>query len=118
MAGERGWLRVSLRTQQEAPRAVLDRIELPSEATALLASSAWLGSALIVSDEAPYKETAAGTDFIVVLSDEPQGALKIREPAQKAPPVAQAPPPRQQPIRAYRSTAQDHHFRHPLGFVP
>jgi hypothetical protein len=99
---------------------VLDRIELSPEATALLANSAWLGSALIVTDEVPYKETAAGTDFIVVMSDEPQGALKIRtpEPAQKAPLVAQSPLPRQQPIRAYRSTAQDHHFRHPLGFFP
>jgi hypothetical protein len=118
--GERGWLGVSLSDDGEAPSAVLDRIDLPPEATALLANSAWLGSALIVSDEAPYKETAAGTDFIVVLSDEPQGALKIRtpEPAERPPPVAQAPLPRQQAIRAYRSTAQDHHFRHPLGFFP
>jgi hypothetical protein len=120
MPRERGWLGVSMRAEGETPTAVLDRIELPAEATALLANSAWLGSALIVSDEAPYKETAAGTDFIVVLSDEPQGALKIRtpEPAEKVPPVAQAPLPRQQAIRAYRSTAQDHHFRHPLGFFP
>ena len=64
----------------EANDEVLDRIELPREVTEKFASSAWLGSALIVSDEAPYKETAAGTDFIVVLSDEPQGALKIRSP--------------------------------------
>jgi hypothetical protein len=120
MPRERGWLGVSVRASGEAPTAVLDRIELSPEATALLANSAWLGSALIVTDEAPYKETAAGTDFLVVMSDEPQGALKIRtpEPAQKAPLVAQSPFPRQQPIRAYRSTAQDNHFRHPLGFFP
>jgi hypothetical protein len=120
MPRERGWLGVSLRAEGEAPTAALDRIVLPPEVTALLANSTWLGSALIVTDEAPYKETAAGTDFIVVLSDEPQGALKMRtpEPAQKAPLVAQSPLPRQQPIRAYRSTAQDNHFRHPLGFFP
>jgi hypothetical protein len=120
MPRERGWLGVSVRASGEAPTAVLDRIELSPEATALLANSAWLGSALIVTDEAPYKETAAGTDFLVVMSDEPQGALKIRtpEPAQKAPLVAQSPIPRQQPIRAYRSMAQDTHFRHPLGFFP
>jgi hypothetical protein len=120
ISGTRGWLAISLRNEEDQS-TVLDRIDLPPQATALLASSAWLGSALIVSDEAPYKETAAGTDFIVVLSDEPQGALKIRtpEPAQKAPLVARSPAPRQQqPIRAYRSTAQDHHFRHPLGFFP
>ena len=91
----------------------LDRIELPREVTEKLASSAWLGSALIVSDEAPYKETAAGTDFIVVLSDEPQGALKIRSPEGPWPKLRA-----QQNIRAYRSSAQDHHFRHPLGFFP
>jgi hypothetical protein len=75
MPRERGWLGVSLRAEGEAPTAALDRIVLPPEVTALLANSTWLGSALIVTDEAPYKETAAGTDFIVVLSDEPQGAL-------------------------------------------
>ena len=118
--GHRGWLGVSLRSEEAEPGTLLDRIEIPPEVSALLAKSAWLGSALIVSDEAPYKETATGTDFIVVLSDEPQGALKIRtpEPAQKAPLVAQSPLPRQQPIRAYRSKAQDSHFRHPLGFFP
>ena len=76
--GVRGWLGVALKG--EANEEVLNRIELPREVSEKLASSAWLGSALIVSDEAPYKETAAGTDFIVVLSDEPQGALKIRSP--------------------------------------
>ena len=79
--GARGWLGVALKGEaDEAARDVLDRIDIPREVTEKLASSAWLGSALIVSDEAPYKETAAGTDFLVVLSDEPQGALKIRSP--------------------------------------
>ena len=111
--GVRGWLGVAIKgdTHQE----VLNRIELPREVTEKLATSAWLGSALIVSDEAPYKETAAGTDFIVVLSDEPQGALKIRSPESR--PVAQA-STMQQKIRAYRSPPQDHQFRHPLGFFP
>ena len=73
-----------------------------------------MGSALFVTDEAPYKETAAGTDFIIVLSDEPQGALKIRLPEPAERPVAQA-RPGGRTIRAYRSAAQDNHFRHPLG---
>ena len=55
---------------------VLNRIELPREVSEKFASSAWLGSALIVSDEAPYKETAAGNDFIVVLSEEPRAPGK------------------------------------------
>jgi hypothetical protein len=117
--GSRGWLSVSLDGQTDAAaREALERIELPPEVAGMLASSAWLGSALIVSDEAPYKETAAGTDFIVVLSGEPQGALKIRSP-ETARSVAQTSrPSQQQAVRAYRSVAQDHHFRHPLGSFP
>jgi hypothetical protein len=117
--GERGWLSVSLTKEGKsdvAVRAVLDRIEIPREVTETLASSTWLGSALIVSDEAPYKETAAGTDFLVVLSNEPQGALKIRTPDESRP-IAQV-PQLNQPVRAYRAPSQDDHFRHPLGFFP
>jgi hypothetical protein len=37
------------------------------------------GSSLIVSDEGLSRETGKDTDFVVVMSDEPQGALKIRQ---------------------------------------
>jgi hypothetical protein len=117
--GERGWLSVGLTKEGKsdvASGALLDRIELPREVTEKLASSTWLGSALIVSDEAPYKETAAGTDFLVVLSNEPQGALKIRSPDESRP-IAQV-PQLNQPVRAYRAAQDDQHFRHPLGFFP
>jgi hypothetical protein len=121
-AGERGWLGVSLTKQGKSnagAQAVLDRIELPAEVTEKLAIGTWMGSALIVSDEAPYKETAAGTDFLVVLSNEPQGALKIRTPNESAP-TAQFPGFFQpaQPVRAYRAAQEDRHFRHPLGGFP
>ena len=118
--GVRGWLGVGLTKfgwSDAAARGVLDRIEMPRAVTEKLATSAWLGSALIVSDEAPYKETAAGTDFIVVLSNEPQGALKMRSPEQPSA-VAQSPRPGQENIRSYRSAAQDDQFRHPLGYFP
>ena len=63
--GDRGWLSVALTKDSKSDSAaVLDRIDIPREVTEKLASSTWLGSALIVSDEAPYKETAAGTDFL------------------------------------------------------
>ena len=117
--GTRGWLAIALKGgDAETARGALDRIEIPQEVSEKLAGSAWLGSALIVSDEAPYKETAAGTDFIVVLSDQPQGALKIRSPESRDElrPVAEA--PRQQDLRGYRAPSQDHHFRHPLGSFP
>ena len=110
--GVRGWLGVAVKGDANG---VLDRIQLPREVMDKFAISTWLGSALIVSDEAPYKETAAGTDFIVVLSDEPQGALKIRSPESQ--PMAQTSTAPQK-IRAYRPPAQDHQFRHPLGFFP
>jgi hypothetical protein len=35
-------------------------------------------SSLIVTDEAPSSETGKGTDFIVLLSGEPQGGIKFR----------------------------------------
>ena len=37
------------------------------------------GSSLIVSDEGPSIETGKDTDFVVVMSGEPQGALKVRK---------------------------------------
>ena len=36
------------------------------------------GSALIVSDEALSSETGQATEFVVVMSGEPQGGIKIR----------------------------------------
>jgi hypothetical protein len=35
-------------------------------------------SSLIVSDEALSPETGNGTEFVVLLSGEPQGSMKIR----------------------------------------
>jgi hypothetical protein len=36
------------------------------------------GSSLIVSDEPAHKETGKQTDFVVLLSGEPQGGIKMR----------------------------------------
>jgi hypothetical protein len=36
-------------------------------------------SSLIITDEAPSSETGKGTDFVVILSGEPQGGIKIRQ---------------------------------------
>lgn len=119
--GSRGWLTVSLTGKDDSgdtARAALDRIKMPDEVTQLFGRGAWLGSALIISDEPPHKETGPGTDFVVVLSNEPQGALKIRSPSR---PMAQLPRPTNQmeQVRAYRPPPDDHHFRHPLGgFFP
>jgi hypothetical protein len=115
-ASERGWLATSLFTGKERTSSMdaLDRVELPDAITRLLGKGAWSGSTLIISDEPPYKETGPGTDFIVVLSNEPQGALKIRSP-DDARPVAAASRPAPQRRRSYRTASDDGQFRHPLG---
>jgi hypothetical protein len=56
----------------------LDRIIIPAEALDRIAEMASPRSSLIVSDEALSSETGNGTDFVVILSGEPQGSLKIR----------------------------------------
>jgi hypothetical protein len=79
-----------------------------------MATGAWLGSMVIVTDEPPHKETGPGTDFLVVLSEEPQGALKVRT-RDDAGQMAGVPDPNKQKLRAYRAASDDSHFRHPLG---
>ncbi|HJU29799.1 MAG TPA: L,D-transpeptidase family protein [Hyphomicrobiaceae bacterium] len=61
-----------------AAKAALDRITIPQEAIDRISEVVSPGSSLIVSDEPMSKETGKGTDFIVVMSGEPQGGLKIR----------------------------------------
>jgi L,D-transpeptidase-like protein len=61
-----------------AAKAALDRLSIPQEAIDRIAEVVSPGSALIVSDEALSKETGKGTDFVVVMSGEPQGGIKIR----------------------------------------
>jgi len=112
--GDRGWMAVTL--EGGDVRGALDRVSIPDAAAKLIERGMWPGSTLIVTDEPPFKETGTGTDFMVVLSDEPQGALKLRSPADRSPaerPVAQRAP--SDNVRAYRAAADDQHFRHPLG---
>jgi hypothetical protein len=58
-------------------KSALDRIVIPHDVLDRIAGTA-PRSSLIITDEAPSSETGKGTDFIVVLSGEPQGGLKIR----------------------------------------
>jgi hypothetical protein len=60
-------------------KAALDRIVLPPEALERIPEVVLPGSSLIISDEGPSVETGKDTDFVVVMSGEPQGALKIRK---------------------------------------
>jgi hypothetical protein len=49
------------------------------EAVQRISSVLLPGSSLIISDEGLSIETGKDTDFVVVMSGEPQGALKIRQ---------------------------------------
>ena len=62
----------------EAAKAALDRVAIPQEAIDRIAEVVSPGSSLIISDEPLSRETGKGTDFIVVMSGEPQGGIKIR----------------------------------------
>jgi hypothetical protein len=66
-------------TDLGAAKAALDRVEIPQDALARISEVVSPGSSLIISDE-PFhaRETGKGTEFIVVMSDEPQGGIKIR----------------------------------------
>lgn len=59
-------------------RAALDRIAIPKDAADRIAEMVAPGTALIVSDEPLSRETGPATEFIVLMSGEPQGGIKIR----------------------------------------
>jgi hypothetical protein len=65
-------------TNVAGARAALDRISIPQEAIDRISEVVSPGSSLIISDEPISRETGKGTDFIVVMSGEPQGGIKIR----------------------------------------
>jgi hypothetical protein len=67
--------------------AALDRVTLPPEIVARASEYVWPGTSLIISDEELSKETGKATDFVVLISGEPQGGIKKR--------------PRQQPNYRY-----------------
>ena len=68
--------------EADGAKAALDRISIPQDVFDRIPGTP-PRSSVIVTDEAPSTETGKGTDFVVVLSDEPQGGIKFRhrEPA-------------------------------------
>ena len=59
-------------------KAALDRVSIPQEVIDRISEVLSPGSALIISDEALSKETGKSTDFVVLMSGEPQGGIKMR----------------------------------------
>ena len=65
-------------TDQGAAKEALDRITIPQDVLDRIAGTASPRSSLIISDEALSSETGKGTEFVVIMSDEPQGGIKFR----------------------------------------
>jgi hypothetical protein len=65
-------------TDPAGAKAALDRITIPEDVLDRIAGMASPRSSLIISDEALSPETGKGTEFIVLMSGEPQGGIKFR----------------------------------------
>jgi hypothetical protein len=61
-----------------AAKAALDRIAIGPDDLERISEVVLPGSSLIISDEGASIETGKDTDFVVILSGEPQGGLKTR----------------------------------------
>ena len=83
-ASRKGESREATPADVAGAKAALDRIAIPQEAIQRITDMVLPGSSLIVSDEGLNIETGKDTDFVIVMSGEPQGALKVR---QRQPPV-------------------------------
>lgn len=59
--------------------SALDRVTIPQETVQRISELVLPGSSLIVSDEEAHKETGKATDFVVLISGEPQGGIKLRK---------------------------------------
>jgi L,D-transpeptidase catalytic domain len=65
-------------TEQNGPEAALERIVIPPESVERIASMLSPRSSVIISDEGLSSETGRHTDFVVLLSGEPQGGIANR----------------------------------------
>ena len=59
-------------------KAALDRIVIPDDTGDRIREMVSPQSSLIISDEGPSSETSRGTEFVIIMSGEPQGGLTNR----------------------------------------
>jgi hypothetical protein len=76
--GRRGQGIEPMATDPGSAKAALDRIAIPQDVLDHIAGIASPRSSLIISDEALSSETGKDTEFVVVMSGEPQGGIKFR----------------------------------------
>jgi hypothetical protein len=73
------WTAVTIDHGDDA-KSALDRITIPQEVLDRVAPTAVPRSSIIISDEALSKETNYRTEFVAVLSNQPQGGFITRKP--------------------------------------
>ncbi|MDE2061724.1 MAG: L,D-transpeptidase, partial [Bradyrhizobium sp.] len=78
------WTEVTIDNGDNAKDA-LDRITIPQDVLDRIAPTAVPGSSIIVSDEPLSRETNFRTEFVVVLSNQPQGGFITRRPTANVP---------------------------------
>ena len=66
-------------TDAGAATKALERLAVTDEARQRISEVVLPGSSLIISDEGPSIETGRDTDFVVIMSGEPQGGIAIRQ---------------------------------------
>jgi hypothetical protein len=62
----------------DGAKAALGRITVPADVAERISAMISPRSSVIISDEALSPETGKGTEFVVVMSNEPQGGIKFR----------------------------------------
>jgi len=73
------WSAVTIDNADDA-RSALDRITIPQDVRDRIGPTALPRSSIIVSDEPLSQETNYRTEFVAVLSNQPQGGFVTREP--------------------------------------
>ena len=68
----------AMSTDLSGANAALDRVAIPQDTIDRIAMIVSPRSSLIISDEALSPETGNGTEFVVLMSGEPQGGIKHR----------------------------------------
>jgi hypothetical protein len=74
-----GWTAVTIDSGDDA-KAALDRVSFPKEVLDRIAPTVLPRSSIIISDEPLSRETNYRTEFVAVLSNQPQGGFKNRRP--------------------------------------
>src|SRR5207249_5983463 len=75
------WTAVTIDDGDNA-KSALDRITIPQEVLDRIAPTALPRSSIIISDEPLSKETNYRTEFVAVLSNQPQGGFITRKPTE------------------------------------